>query len=248
MYALFRSKNHKVERIMTNSKSMPPGARPAPAGVPTGSHGQPAPSNVPSRSSNNGGGDFMKTAVEWGFKILAFPLWLTTTIFHSMLQPGAAGATFLGRLTFVFLTVLSADGIWQLIFRQKALFPWYAESWIGWGWLPGLEIQFRHFHVGFSLGILANPLFYIAVCISMIIQLIESAVIFGDRFSGVNDRILGFAAIACFTFEIISGFATRNPLRYSEPGDVVKCTIYIVFTICCAELGRWGEKILSGRR
>ena len=235
---------------MTNSKSMPPGVRPAPAGVPTGTHGQPAPSNVPSRSSNGGGGDFMKTTVEWGFKILAFPLWLVTTIFHSMLQPGAGGATFLGRLTFVFLTVLSSDGIWQLIFRQKALFPWYGESWIGWGWLPGLEIHFRPFHVGLSLGILANPLFYIAVCISMIIQLIESAVIFGDRFAGAsgNNRVLGFAAIACFTFEVIAGFATRNPLRYESPGDVLKCCIYVLFTIFCAELGRWGEKVLSGKR
>jgi hypothetical protein len=231
---------------MTNSRSAPPGARPAPAGVPTGSHGQPAPSNVPSRSSD--GGDFMKTAVEWGFKILTFPLWLVTTIFHSMLQPGAGGATFLGRLTFVFLTVLSSDGIWQLIFRQKALFPWYSESWIGWGWLPGLEIQFHPFHLGLSLGILANPLFYIAVSINMVIQLIESAVIFGDRFAGMSERQLGIASIACFTFEIIAGFATRNPLRYESPGDVIKCCMYIIFGITCGELGRWGEKILSTRR
>jgi hypothetical protein len=215
--------------------------------APASTSEQAAPSNVPSRSSD-GGGDFMKTAVEWGFKILAFPLWIVSTIFHSMLQPGSAGATFLGRATFIFLVIFSADGIWQLIFRQKALFPWYANDWIGWGWLPGLEIQFHPFHIGFSLGILANGLFYIAVTISMIIQLIESAAIFGDRFAGMNDRQLGIASIACFTFEIIAGLSTRAPWRYESPGEVVKCCLYIGLGIAAGELGRWGEKILSTRR
>lgn len=233
---------------MTQGPQKPQGARSPqgvtpiqmPAQMP---HGMGNPASGSKKSTS-----FMETAVEWGFKILAFPSWIVTTIFHSMLQPGAGGATFMGRMTFIFLVVLSSDSIWQTVFRQKALLPWYAESWVGWGWVPGLEINFRPIHVGLSLGILADPLFYIAVTISMIIQLIESAVLFGERFFGVDRRVLGFAAIFCLVVEVIAGFATRNPLRYEDPGEVIKCTLYIVFSIAAPELGRWGEKILSAKK
>lgn len=212
-----------------------------PQGVPHGVGN----SASPKGNTNRG---FVETAVEWGFKIAAFPFHIVTTIFNSMLQPGAAGATFLGRLTFVFLTVLSSDGYWQLLFRGKALFPWYEDNWAGWYWLPGIRINWIPFRVDAYLGILANPLFYICLCIGLIIQLIQSAVVNGEKFMGINPRMLGIMAIATYAFDIITGFATRNPLRYSNPSDVVMCTLYVAFTIGCAELGRYGEIMLSKKK
>jgi hypothetical protein len=235
---------------MTQASPKPPGAPQRPPGVPL-QRPQAVPhgvGNPVASSKQQKPSGFIEIAVEWGFKIITFPFHVVTTIFNSMLQPGAAGATFLGRLTFVFLTVLSSDGYWQLLFRKKALFPFYEESWTGWYWLPGMQINWIPFKVNFYLGILSNPLFYICICIGLMIQLIQSATVNGDKFMGINPRALGMMAIATYAFDIITGFATRNPLRYDNPADVIMCTTYVAFTIVCAELGRYGEKMLSAKK
>ncbi|MEA5574063.1 hypothetical protein [Calothrix sp. UHCC 0171] len=188
--------------------------------------------------------DFMQTAVSWCFKVITFPLWIVTAIFHQMLTPGASGATFLGKVIFIFLVVLSADSYWQVLFQNLSLFPWYETQWTGWGWLPALKL----FPVGFSLGLLGNPIFYICVTISFVIQMFQSAFVTGEKFITGNPKLLGLIAVALYSFDIIMTFSSRNPWRYSDPGQVLQCILFNLFTISCAELGRWGEKVLAGKK
>jgi hypothetical protein len=189
--------------------------------------------------------DFMETMVSWTFKILIFPLWIVTTIFGQLMTPGAAGATFLGKVLFIFLVVLSSDSYWQVLFQGKPLFPWYESAWMGWGWLPGFSL----FPPVFWLGILfSNPTFYLCIAISFVIQLFQSACVNGDKFLNVNPRVIGLIAISLWGFDLIMTFASRNPWRYEDPLQVLQCILFNIFTISCAELGRWGEKVLSGKK
>jgi hypothetical protein len=198
------------------------------------------PKNIPQNKSP----DFMETMVSWTFKILTFPLWIVTTIFGQLMTPGAAGATFLGKVLFIFLVVLSSDSYWQVLFQGKPLFPWYETSWTGWGWLPGFSI----IPPGAWLGLFANLTFYLCIAISCVIQLFQSACVSGDKFLNVNPRVIGLIAITLWGFDLIMTFASRNPWRYQEPIQVLQCILFNIFTISCAELGRWGEKVLSGKK
>ena len=187
--------------------------------------------------------DMVDTLVTWVFRVISFPLWIVTTIVGQMLTPGAAGASFLGKLVFLFLVVLSSDSYWQMLFEGNALFGWYEETWTGWGWLPSLNF----FPLRFSLGLFANPLNWICLGVGFIIQSFLSACFNGERFAHQNARVIGLIAVATWVFDIIMTFTSRYPLRYTEPSDVIGCILFNIFTIGCAEWGRWGEKVLSGK-
>ncbi len=205
---------------------------------------QSQPTSSPAKVPTNNSPDFMETLVTWAFKILTFPLWIVTTIFAQLLTPGAAGATFLGKVLFIFLVVLSSDSYWQVLFQSKPLFPWYETAWTGWGWLPSLSL----FPPRISLGLFANMTFYLCIAISFVIQMFESAFVTGEKFSKINPKMVGLIAIAFWGFDIIMTFASRNPWRYTDPQQILMCILFNVFTIACAELGRWGEKVLAGKQ
>ena len=84
-----------------------------------------APNNSDTYSRSTRGGtattksqpDMLDTLVTWLFRLITFPLWLITVVFNQMLTPGAAGSSFLGKCVFIFLTVLSSDSYWQMLFE-----------------------------------------------------------------------------------------------------------------------------------
>ncbi|WP_143289228.1 hypothetical protein [Brunnivagina elsteri] len=219
----------------------------------SGNPAQAVPTSSPAKVPTNNSPNFMETLVTWAFKVLTFPLWIVTTIISQLLTPGAAGATFLGKLLFIFLVVLSSDSYWQVLFQNKPLFPWYETTWtgyryetlwMGWDWLPSLSL----FPPRISLGLFANITFYLCLGISFVIQMFESAFVTGSKFGKLNPKMIGLIAIAFWGFDIIMTFASRNPWRYEDPQQILMCILFNVFTIACAELGRWGEKVLAGKQ
>ncbi|BAY29732.1 hypothetical protein NIES2107_15760 [Nostoc carneum NIES-2107] len=198
-------------------------------------------------SASKGRKTFLETLVDWTLKVALFPFSLVTIIFHQMLTPGATGSTFLGKLMFIFLVVLSSDGYWQILFQGSPLFPWYENQWTGWGWLPGMALSLTPPSISAHAGLLASPLFYICVGISFVIQSFQSAAFNGSKFANADKKVIGAIAVALWTFDFILTIASRNPWGFEDPGVVLQCIMFNVFTIFCAELGRWGEKVLSGK-
>ncbi|MEM6398628.1 MAG: hypothetical protein AAF757_00125 [Cyanobacteria bacterium P01_D01_bin.116] len=194
---------------------------------------------VPARKSP----DMIDTLITWLFRVITFPIKLITTIFNQLLTPGAAGSSFLGKCVFLFLVVLSSDSYWQMLFQGQALFPWWEETWTGWGWLPYL----RFFPFSIDLGLFANPTIWLCIGVGMIIQCFQSACFNGERFAGQNARLIGLIAIGTWIFDLILTFVSRSPWRYSSPEQILGCLLFNIFTIGCAEWGRWGEKVLSGK-
>lgn len=182
------------------------------------------------------------TLVSWAFKPIKFITGFPTAIFNQILTPGTDGATTLGRLSFLFLTVLSSDSYWQVIYQGRPLMPWYETTWTGWGWLPGITF----FPITISLGLFANIAWIVCVLVGLTIQCFQSACFNGEKFLGYGGQMIGFVAIATWIFDFFLTFISRNPLRYSEPMDVLGCLAFNIFSIFCAELGRWVEKMLSG--
>lgn len=210
-----------------------------------------APNNSDTYSRSTRGGtattksqpDMLDTLVTWLFRLITFPLWLITVVFNQMLTPGAAGSSFLGKCVFIFLTVLSSDSYWQMLFEGKPLFGWYEDSWTGWGWLPGISL----FPLRADLGLFANPTFWICLGVGMTIQCFQSACFNGEKFAFSNARVIGLIAVATWIFDIILTFTSRFPWRYEDPSLILGCFMFNIFTIGCAEWGRWGEKVLSGK-
>lgn len=202
---------------------------------------------APTRRGRGKSPDLIETIVTWTFKVVMFPLHIVSVVFQQFLTPGAAGSSFLGKCVFLFLVVLSSDSYWQIIFQGKPLFPWYENDWTGWGWLPSISFGFFELP-SIELGLFANPMFWMCVGVGMIIQTFQSACLNGERFATVNNpRVIGLIAVGTWIFDIIMTFTTRFPWRYSEPGMIIGCLLFNIFTIGCAEWGRWGEKVLSGK-
>lgn len=110
--------------------------------------------------------DYVEIIAGWIVDIISIPLSFVSHILAQFVTPGSSGTQILGALGFFIGTLLSTDGIWQSLFQGVPLFPWFETTWIGWlGWLT---LPF-------------NPLFWISVAISALVQIMEAKTLRGKR-------------------------------------------------------------------
>lgn len=163
-------------------------------------------------------------------------------------EAGSVGAVALGSLVFVAGVLLSTDSYWQSLFQGVALLPFFEQQWAGWSWSPSLTF----FPLRASAGIILNPAFLFAIAFSFVIQIIQSNTIRNAAFNakgtvvGISPRTVGLIAIASWCFDLIQTFSSRNPLQFTDPGDIFKCLMYNLFSIVAAELGYIVYRMLKG--
>jgi hypothetical protein len=99
--------------------------------------------------------DSAEILARWVVDLFAIPASFLAAILFQFLDRNGSGRKVLGALGFWIGTLLSTDGIWQTFFQGVPLFPWFESQWIGWtGWLI----------------LPLNPLFWISLAISALIQ------------------------------------------------------------------------------
>jgi hypothetical protein len=192
--------------------------------------------------------DIFSTLAKWLVLVISIIPRFLASIMEHFTEAGSVGAIALGSLVFVAGVLFTTDSYWQSLFQGAALFPFFEQSWAGWSWLPGFTLfpQPRAW-----AGIIFNPAFVFALSLSFVIQIIQSATVRNAAFgvkavAGISPRTVGLIAIASWTFDLIQTFSSRNPLQYSEPGEIFKCLMYNLFTIVAAELGYVVYRMLKG--
>lgn len=205
-------------------------------------------------------GHYVETAANMIVDVISIPVSFVANIMGNFMTPGSGGTRILGFFGFCGGVLLSADGVWQTLFRGTPLFPFYESHWVGWfGWL---RLPF-------------NLLFWLSITMSALVQVMEartvrgkapvqakaefedslqhdlpskptgkidlSQALWGDyKKSGMRQRSAG-GAIALFfwIFDLVTTFASRNPFRYSDPAMIIGCFAYNLVTMCAGEIGFW---------
>lgn len=191
--------------------------------------------------------DIFSTITKWVVMAIAVIPRSLAAIMEHFTEAGSVGAVALGSLVFVVGVLLTTDSYWQSLFQGIALFPFFETRWAGWSWLPGFSL----FPPRAWFGIILNPAFMFAMAVCFVIQIIQSATIRNAAFkatnvAGISPRTIGLIAIASWTFDLIQTFSSRNPLQYSNPGDIFNCLMYNLFSIVACELGYVVYKMLRG--
>ena len=205
-------------------------------------------------------GHYVEVAANLIVDVISVPVSFVAHIMGNFMTPGSSGTRILGFFGFCGGVLLSADGIWQTLFRGTPLFPFYESHWIGWfGWL---RLPF-------------NLLFWLSITMSALVQVMEARTVRGKqpvqaksefedslqhdlpaqpngkidlskelwkdyKRSGLRQRSAG-GAIALFfwIFDLATTFSSRNPFRYSDPYMVIGCLMYNLSTMCAGEIGFW---------
>jgi hypothetical protein len=205
------------------------------------------PLSSPSDKQQKDKSDIFHTLAKWVVVLISIIPRFLASIMEHFSEAGSVGAVALGSLVFTVGVLFTADSYWQSLFEGAALFPFFEQTWAGWSWVPG----FSFFPLRAWAGIVFNPAFIFAIALSFVIQIIQSATIRNAAFgvkavSGISPRTVGLIAIASWSFDLIQTFSSRNPLQFSDPGDIFKCLIYNLFSIVAAELGYVVYRMLKG--
>lgn len=108
--------------------------------------------------------DSAEILARWVVDLIAIPVSFIAALLFQFLDRTGSGRKVLGALGFWIGTLLSTDGIWQTFFQGVPIFPWFEANWIGWsGWLI----------------LPVNPLFWISLAISALIQTQEAKTLRG---------------------------------------------------------------------
>lgn len=193
--------------------------------------------------------------IDAGMNILSWLIFIPAKILENFMGKNKPGTKILAALMFIAGVILSSDSFYQ-VFGQEALFPFFEESWIGWGWLT----------------VWVGPIFWIAILVSLAVQLLESFTLRGKnpdeakeeyekvkhhtlpkknlnvidlvehrrqvyKRSGMKTpKLLGFLILAVFLSDIASAFISHNP--WGQPPHLfVGMVIYNFFCIISSETG-----------
>jgi len=108
--------------------------------------------------------DSAEILARWVVDLIAIPISFIAAFLFQFLDRTGSGRKVLGALGFWIGTLLSTDGIWQTFFQGVPMFPWFEANWIGWtGWLI----------------LPLNPLFWLSLAISALIQTQEAKTLRG---------------------------------------------------------------------
>lgn len=104
---------------------------------------------------NKSWSDWAEIVAGWIVDLFAVPIAFVTAIMAHLLGDSPSGKKVIGAIGFWIGTVFSTDSIWQTFFQGTPMFPFFESNWIGWtGWLT---LPF-------------NPLFWVSLVISYVIQ------------------------------------------------------------------------------
>ena len=203
-------------------------------------------------------GQVLDFIAKWLVFFVGLPFRFAAAIVAQFVAHGGAGRAVVGGVMFLLGCAISTDSIWQTLFAQTALLPWFERTWIGWwGWVL----------------VVLNPFFYLAFLIAVGIQVIEAYSLHGKspdtarrdledvqqydleakpsgkidlsdalwkdyKKSGMRAHsTAGFVALALWSFDIITTFAARNPLQYHDPMTIILCTLFNIATMLAGEMG-----------
>jgi len=202
--------------------------------------------------------DQIDKIAQWIVDLISIPATLITSIMARFVTPGSSGVRILGGVGFVLGAMMSADSIWQVLFRGTPIFPWFVRRWMGWlGWI-GLPFNLL-FWISLSVGALilvmeahtlrgtapdkarsefeASTEFKLPAVPSGNIDLTKA--LWGDyKKAGMRSRHSG-GAIALFfwVLDIWVTFGSRNPWQYSDPATIMSCLAYDFVAIFAGEIG-----------
>jgi hypothetical protein len=200
--------------------------------------------------------DIVGKIIDFGVKIVGIIPYTIARILENFIDHDKPGIRVLGGVLLVGGVVLGADGFFQA-FGGKALFPWWEDSWIGWGWL----------------WVWTKVNFWAAVVVSLAVQWIESQALRGKapeqakadyeqvkhhitpdknpkaidlvearrkeyKRAGMNERsVLGLFIVFVFILDIAATFIVgRNPWG-QIPTVFIGMTIYNLCTMLAGETG-----------
>jgi len=202
-------------------------------------------------------GQIIDTIAKWAVLIVGLPIRAAAAIVAQFVANGGTGRAVVGGLLFMMGSAISADSIWQTVFRQRPVFPWF-ES--GWSWFNVPAAVF-------------NPFFYLAFLIAVGLQVIEAYALRGKnpdsarrdlqdhmvydleskpsgkidlvselwkdyKIAGMKDRsTAGLISLAIWTFDLVTTFAARNPFAYTDPSTVLCCILFNIATMMAGEIG-----------
>lgn len=199
--------------------------------------------------------------IDFGAKIIVLvvgmPIRIAAAIVAQFVTTGGTGRAVVGGALFLIGASISADSIWQTVFQQRPIFPWFEPSW-HWANVPLA---------------LFNPFFYAAFLIAVGIQVIEAYALRGKnpdaarrelqdhigyeleskpsgkidlvtelwkdyKTAGLRDRTsTGFITIAIWVFDLVTTFAAHNPFAYTAPVIILCCFLYNIGTMLSGEIG-----------
>lgn len=189
--------------------------------------------------------------------VFGLPIRFAAAIVSQFVANGGVGRAVVGGLLFLIGSAISADSIWQTLFQQRPLFPWF-ES--GWSWA---NIPLTVF----------NPFFYLAFFIAVGLQVIEAYALRGKnpdsarrelqdhmvydletkpsgkidlvselwkdyKTAGIRDRnTTGLISLAIWVFDLVTTFAARNPFGFTSPWQILGCILFNIGTMLAGEIG-----------
>ena len=202
-------------------------------------------------------GKIIDTLAKWTVLIIGLPIRITAALVAQFVANGGAGRSVVGGLLFMMGSAISADSIWQTVFKQRPVFPWFET---GWSW----------FNVPAAL---FNPFFYLAFLLAIGLQVLEAYALRGKnpdsarrdlqdhmvyeletkpsgkidlvgelwkdyKSAGMKDRsTAGLISLAIWDFDLVTTFAARNPFAYTEPLTILTCIMFNVATMLAGEIG-----------
>lgn len=189
--------------------------------------------------------------------VVGMPIRFAAAIVAQFVGNGGVGRAVVGGLLFILGSAISADSIWQTVFQQRPLFPWF-ES--GWSWA---NVPLTVF----------NPFFYLAFLIAVGLQVVEAYALRGKnpdsarrelqdhmvydletkpsgkidlvtelwkdyKTAGLRDRnTTGLISLAIWVFDLVTTFAARNPFSYTVPMTIILCILFNIGTMLAGEIG-----------
>lgn len=202
-------------------------------------------------------GKIIDNAAKLVVLVIGLPIRAAAAIVAQFVGNGGAGRAVVGGVLFLLGSAISADSVWQTVFQQRPLFPWFEAAW-SWANIPLT---------------LLNPFFYLAFLIAVGLQVIEAYALRGKnpdsarrelddhmgydletkpsgkidlvgelwkdyKAAGMKDRsTAGFISLAIWTFDLVTTFAARNPFDYTEPLTILSCIMFNVATMLAGEIG-----------
>jgi hypothetical protein len=193
--------------------------------------------------------------IDAAMNIISLIVFIPAKILENFIGKNKPGTRILAALMFIAGVILSADSFYQT-FGQPALFPFFEQTWIEWGWLT----------------IWIQPLFWLAILVSLAVQLLESFTLRGKnpdeakleyeqikhhtlpknnpnvidlvehrrqvyKRAGMNTpKLLGLLILAVFISDIASAFISHNPWGQA-PHIFMGMVIYNFFCIVSSETG-----------
>ncbi|NMG10353.1 hypothetical protein DP117_27160 [Brasilonema sp. UFV-L1] len=189
--------------------------------------------------------------------VVGLPIRFASAIVAQFVANGGAGRAVVGGVLFLIGSAISADSVWQTMFGQRPLFPWFET---GWSWA----------NVPLTL---FNPFFYLAFVVAIGLQVIEAYALRGKnpdtarrelqdhmqydleskpsgkidlvgeiwkdyKKAGLRDRKSeGFITLAIWAFDIVTTFAARNPFQFTNPMMILGCLLFNIGTMLAGEIG-----------